>query len=331
MQGYHNIFSLTAPLFEAEALRVFRFQHAQNGVYRAYCDAIGVQEGRVNSLDQIPFLPIRFFKSHEVKTTAFEPQAIFESSGTTGMVPSRHYVKDLSLYEESFTRCFELFYGPVQQYTLFALLPSYLERTGSSLVYMADKLIKASGNRYSRFYLHHTDEMLGWLHLREQILSGPGHANEKNLLLGVTFALLDLADKWPLQLKHTIVMETGGMKGRGREMVREELHRFLCERLGVSAIHSEYGMTELLSQAYSRGGGIYRCPPWMRVMVRDDEDPLEVRAAGPGILNVIDLANLYSCAFIATDDAGRVGQDGSFEVLGRVDGSDLRGCSLLTA
>jgi hypothetical protein len=331
MQGDHKIFNITEQQFEGEALRIFRYQHAHNAVYRAYCDAIGVPPDQVTALAKIPYLPIRFFKTHVVKTTEFEPQAVFESSGTTGMQPSRHYIKDISLYEESFTRCFELFYGPVTNYSIFGLLPSYLERSGSSLVYMADRLMKASGNGHSRFYLHNVEEMTGWLHLREQILDLPGHGAEKNLLLGVTFALLDLAEKMPLRLKHTIVMDTGGMKGRRREMIREELHQFLCERLGVAAIHSEYGMTELLSQAYSKGGGLYRCPPWMKVKLRDDEDPFWIRNEGAGIINVIDLANIYSCAFIATDDAGRLQADGSFEVLGRVDGSDLRGCSLLTA
>lgn len=331
MQDYHKIFTVTAAGFPELALSIFRFQYAQNAVYRAYCDALGVQADKVVTLAQIPYLPIRFFKTHAVTTTEFEPQAIFESSGTTGMVPSRHYVKDLAIYEESFTRCFELFYGPVTRYAIFGLLPSYLERSGSSLVYMADRLMKATGNGHSRFYLRNTTEMIGWMKLREQYLNKPGHEGEMNLLLGVTFALLDLAEGEMPGFANTIVMDTGGMKGRRREMIREELHQLLCERLGVPVIHSEYGMTELLSQAYSRGGGIYRCPPWMKIRVRDDEDPLLVKEEGAGIINVIDLANIYSCSFIATDDAGRLGADGSFEVLGRVDGSDMRGCSLLTA
>lgn len=331
MQEVHKIFNVTEKDFITEALRLFRWQHAENPVYRAWCDSIGTEPGKVDSLEKIPYLPIRFFKTHRVMTTSFEPEIIFESSGTTGMVPSRHYVKSLAIYEESFTRCFELFYGPVTRYTLFGLLPSYLERTGSSLVYMADKLMKASGKGHSRFYLHNVEEMAGWLQLQEEILDKPGHKGEKNLLLGVTYALLDLVEKIPLRLRHTIVMDTGGMKGRRREMIREEVHAILCKGLGVGAIHSEYGMTELLSQAYSRGGGIYRCPPWMKVRVRDDEDPFDVRDNGAGIINIIDLANMYSCSFIATDDAGRLRPDGSFEVLGRVDGSDLRGCSLLTA
>lgn len=331
MQDYHKIFTVTGDGFEELALSVFHFQHAHNEVYRAYCDALGIKADSVMTLAQVPYLPIRFFKTHTVTTTEFVPQAVFESSGTTGMQPSRHYVKDLSLYEESFTRCFELFYGPITKYAIFGLLPSYLERSGSSLVYMADRLMKASGNGHSRFYLRNTEEMIGWMKLREQFLSKPEHTGEMNLLLGVTFALLDLAEQQQPEFRSTIVMDTGGMKGRRREMIREELHQLLCERLGVPAIHSEYGMTELLSQAYSKGGGIYRCPPWMKIRVRDDEDPFWIREAGSGIINVIDLANIYSCAFIATDDAGNLGPDGSFEVLGRVDGSDLRGCSLLTA
>ncbi|MCX6320020.1 MAG: acyl transferase [Bacteroidetes bacterium] len=331
MQEVHKIFGVTEQTFTQEALRIFRWQHAQNPVYRAYCEAIDISPAKVDTLEKIPYLPIRFFKTHQVKTTEFEPAIIFESSGTTGITPSRHYVKDLSLYEESFSRCFELFYGPVQRYTIFGLLPSYLERTGSSLVYMADRLMKASEQGHSRFYLHNIEEMTGWLQMQEQILDLPGHKGEKNLLLGVTYALLDLVEKMPMRLRHTIVMDTGGMKGRRREMIREEVHEQLCAGLGVEAIHSEYGMTELLSQAYSRGGGVYRCPPWMKVRVRDEEDPFCVRPSGSGILNVIDLANVYSCAFIATDDAGRLQADGSFEVLGRIDGSDMRGCSLLTA
>lgn len=331
MQEDHKIFNITEKDFITEALRLFRWQYAQNPVYKAYCDAIGTHAGTVDTLERIPYLPIRFFKTHCVATTAFEPEAVFESSGTTGMEPSRHYVKSLALYEESFMRCFELFYGPVGRHTIFGLLPSYLERSGSSLVYMADRLMKASGKGHSRFYLHNTEEMVGWLQLQEEILEQPGHAGERNILLGVTFALLDLVEKMPMRLKHTIVMDTGGMKGRRREMIREEVHEQLSRGLGVEAIHSEYGMTELLSQAYSRGGGVYRCPPWMKIRVRDDEDPFDVRDKGAGIINVIDLANIYSCAFIATDDAGRLRADGSFEVLGRVDGSDLRGCSLLTA
>jgi len=331
MQWDAKIFRVKDRDFESLALEVFRFQYAENQVYRAYCDALGVQETAVQRLTEIPFLPVRFFKTHRVVTTVFEPEAVFESSGTTGMQTSRHYVRELSLYEKSFMRCFEMFYGPVKHFTIFSLLPSYLERSGSSLVYMAEKLMQESGQAHSKFYLRNTAEMRGWLLLREKLLDQPGNEHEKNLLLGVTFALLDCCEQERMQLKHTIVMETGGMKGRREEMIREELHRRLKDGFGVKEIHSEYGMTELLSQAYSKGEGIFRCPPWMKVIVRDDEDPLTIRREGAGIINVIDLANIYSCAFIATDDAGRLAADGSFSVLGRVDGSDMRGCSLLTA
>lgn len=323
-QWKHKIFNVTPDGFEALALEIFAFQYQQNPLYRAYADALGRPPGNVNSMREIPFLPIRFFKSHDVKTTDFVPEAVFESSGTTGMQSSRHLVKDLSVYEESFLRSFRLFYGDIKDYNILALLPSYLERQGSSLVYMAEKLIRLSASPYSRFYLDDTAALLQALAETESATGG-----RKNLLLGVTFALLDLPVPEPLSLCNTIVMETGGMKGRRKEMVRAEVHELLRQKLGVPHIHSEYGMTELLSQAYSSGEGIFRCPPWMQILVRDEEDPLQVKKNGAGAVNVVDLANIYSCSFIATEDAGRVSADGSFEILGRLDGSDLRGCSLM--
>lgn len=329
-QWKHKIFNVTRAGFEALALEIFAFQYQHNALYRSYADALGRRPGTVQSMREIPFLPIRFFKSHEVKTTNFTPEAVFESSGTTGMERSRHFVKDLSLYEESFLRSFGLFYGDINDYHVMALLPSYLERQGSSLVYMAEKLIRLSGSPYSRFYLDDTDALLQALAETESAAERQPEARRKNLLLGVTFALLDLPVPQPLALRHTIVMETGGMKGRKQEMVRAEVHELLKAKLGVPHIHSEYGMTELLSQAYSRGEGVFHCPPWMQVWVRDEEDPLQVAPQGAGAINVVDLANTGSCAFMATDDAGRVHAGGSFEVLGRIDGSDLRGCSLLT-
>lgn len=308
--------------FEELSLEIFRFQYAHNPVYRAYTDVLQIAPDRVSHLQDIPFLPIRLFKTQEVKTTLFSPALIFESSGTTGMTNSRHYVKDPALYDESFLRGFRLFYGPPADWCIIGLLPSYLERQHSSLVYMVDKLVKLSGHPQSGFYLHDYARLA-------ELLSALEKKGQKTILIGVSFALLDLAEQFPQPLQHTILMETGGMKGRREELVRPALHERLRAAFGVSSIHSEYGMTELLSQAYSKGDGVFECPPWMRVLVRDDEDPLQVTESGTGGINIIDLANIYSCSFIATDDAGRVEPTGRFEIAGRLDGSDLRGCSLL--
>ena len=321
-QWNHKVFGVKEMDFETLALEIFRFQAAQNTVYKAYLQALGADPASVKAIEQIPFLPVRFFKSHMVQTTSFEAAVIFESSGTTGSISSRHMVKDLSLYEESFLRGFELFYGSVKEWCVIGLLPSYLERTNSSLVHMVHKLIQLSEHPQSGFYLAEFDQLfavLGELEKRKQ----------KTLLIGVTFALLDFAEKYPLGLQHTIIMETGGMKGRRQEMIRPAVHELLKKAFSVPAIHSEYGMTELLSQAYSKGEGFFSCPPWMRMLVRDEEDPFVVKRAGSGTINVIDLVNIYSCSFIATDDVGKIHTDGSFEVLGRIDGSDLRGCSLM--
>ncbi len=322
MQWNHKILGVKEGDFEALALEVFRFQSTNNPIYKAYLEALKVNPLYVNEIKQIPFLPIHFFKSHSVQTTLFEPAAIFESSGTTGSINSHHLVKDIALYEESFIRGFEFFYGPIKEYCFIGLLPSYLERKNSSLVYMVDKLILLSEHPQSGFYLDEYEKLYVLLNELEK-------RKQKIVLIGVTFALLDFAEKYSLPLSHTIIMETGGMKGRREEMVRTEVHEKLCESFGVNQIHSEYGMTELLSQAYSKGEGVFNCPLWMKVMVRDEEDPLMVKKYGTGVINVIDLANIYSCSFIATDDAGKINADGSFEVLGRVDGSDLRGCSLM--
>jgi len=323
-QENHKIFSTGESGFEALALEIFQYQLKNNAVYGAFVKALGTDTSRVTALAQIPFLPVRFFKSLEVKTGEFEHETVFESSGTTGMISSRHMVKDLSLYRESFTRGFELFYGSASEYCIIGLLPSYLERENSSLVLMADDLIRQSGHPQSGFYLNEFDKLAALLRELES-------REQKTLLIGVSFALLDFAEQYPIPLKHTIIMETGGMKGRRKEMIRQELHAILQQSFSLSAIHSEYGMTELLSQAYSKGEGIYHCPPWMKILLRDDEDPLRVITSGSGVVNVIDLANIHSCSFIATDDAGKVYPDGSFEILGRVDGSDMRGCSLLVA
>lgn len=318
----HKIFRVQDRDFEQVALEVFRYQAVNNPVYRAFTEALHVNPDSVHSLKEIPFLPVRFFKSHEVKTTPFEPLLVFESSSTTGAVPSRHHIKDPGIYEASFISCFEKFYGPVNEWCIIGLLPSYLERSNSSLVYMANKLIQQSRHPKSGFYLDEFEKL-------SLTLANLEAANEKTMLLGVTFALLDFATLFPIQLRHTIILETGGMKGRREEMIRKEVHQVLQQAFGVSVVHSEYGMTELLSQAYSVGYGIFHCPPWMKILVREEEDPISIRQSGAGTINVIDLANLYSCSFIATDDAGKLYPDGSFEVLGRVDGSDIRGCSLM--
>ncbi|MDR3716685.1 MAG: acyl transferase [Puia sp.] len=317
-----RIFGVGPANFSDLALEVFRFQYDHNPLYRSYTDALRVDPRKVDSIRAIPFLPISFFKTGVVKTTGFDTGTVFESSGTTGAVNSRHFVREPSLYRESFVRGFEAFYGPVGEWCIIGLLPSYLERKNSSLVVMVDELIRLSGHPSSGFYLYEHEAL-------HQVLRQLETRGQRTLLIGVTFALLDFAENHPIPLHHTVVMETGGMKGRRREMTRPELHTFLSERLGLRAVHAEYGMTELLSQAYSAGGGQFRSVPWMRALVRNDDDPLAVGQQGEGILNIIDLANLYSCAFIATEDLGRVEEDGSFRVSGRVDNSDIRGCSLM--
>lgn len=320
----NRIFSVTQDNFVEVALEVFRFQAQWNLVYRQYLELLRVDAEAVKSIESIPFLPISFFKTQNVVAKGHTPQRVFTSSGTTGAETSRHLVASLSLYERSFVNAFELFYGDISQYCILALLPSYLEREGSSLVYMASKLIELSNDSSSGFYLYNTSELIDRL-----------KANEKNgkrtLLLGVTFALLDLANNHSLPLDNTIIMETGGMKGRGKELIREEAHTILQNSFGVKSIHSEYGMTELLSQAYSKGDGLFRCPPWMKIVIRDPYDPFTLFAEGKtGAINVIDLANLYSCSFIQTDDLGKLKDSTEFEVLGRMDGSQIRGCNLLS-
>ena len=324
-----RIFAASTGHFNALAIELFQFQYKNNSVYRQYCDLLKVQVAGVHSIQKIPFLPISFFKTHAVKTTAFEAETVFESSGTTGSVNSKHFIKDLSLYTKSFTTCFEKFYGPPKYKCILGLLPSYLEKNNSSLIRMTEELIKAGDSNLSGFYLY-DHERLHRTIIHNELLKIP------TLLIGVTYALLDFAEEYPMHLNHTIVMETGGMKGRRKEMTRQQVHEQLQSQLGVSLVHSEYGMTELLSQAYSKGDGIFHCPGWMKVLIRDEDDPLHVWAVPnthekplTGIINIIDLANIYSCSFIATDDIGRLYSNESFEVLGRVDSSDIRGCSLL--
>lgn len=327
-QWNHKIFTAKEQGFEALSLEVFRYQYQANPVYKSYVDALAVDPAQIRDIGQIPFLPIRFFKSHAVMSGDFEPEAVFESSGTTTTVNSRHYVNDASLYKESFTKGFELFYGTATDFCIIGLLPSYLERNNSSLVYMVNELITQCNHPLSGFYLNEHEKLVAVIQQLEK-------QKQPALLIGVTFALLDLAEKFSMPLQHTIIMETGGMKGRRKEMIRAEVQEVLKQAFHVPVIHSEYGMTELLSQAYSKGNGIFNCPPWMKVLLRDEEDPLYVRNCPvnghiTGAINVIDLANIHSCSFIATDDAGRLYPGGSFEVLGRLDNSDLRGCSLLT-
>jgi len=320
----HRIFNINnADKFEEVALDIFKFQYENNEVYRDFCIHLRKSPQSVSTTLDIPFLPISFFKKHRVISTQKESQTIFTSSGTTQSTTSKHFVPDIGLYEESFLRAFELFYGKPKDFCILALLPSYLEREGSSLIYMVNSLIAKSGHPSSGFYLHNLDELRDKLKQLEQ-------KGTKTLLVGVSFALLDLAEASPLSLKNTIVMETGGMKGRRKELIREELHQILEKALGVEHIHSEYGMTELLSQGYSKGSGIFETPPWMKILTRDTEDPLSIQPHGKtGGINVIDLANLYSCSFIATQDLGKIHPNGTFEVLGRFDDSDIRGCNLM--
>jgi hypothetical protein len=276
----------------------------------------------IRQISQIPFLPISFFKTHHVASGDFIPEIVFESSGTTGSVNSKHNVKYRDIYKQSFINGFKHFYGDPGEWCIIGLLPSYLERSGSSLVMMVEELVRLSGHKRSGFYLYDFEKLA-------EVLRELEANKQKTLLIGVTFALLDFAEQFPMQLEYATVMETGGMKGRRKELLREEVHQLLQQGLGVLIIHSEYGMTELLSQAYSVGKGVFKTVPWMRVLVRDEDDPLLIKEKGRGLINVIDLANVHSCSFIATDDVGRVYEDGSFEVLGRMDNSDVRGCSLM--
>ena len=319
-----DIFTISSQKqFEKIALKVFRFQYENNQVYRKFCELLNIEKGNVKSIQQIPFLPIQFFKSHDVVSNLDTIQETFTSSGTTGMITSKHLITDVTLYEESYRNAFSEFYGNIEDYAVLALLPSYLERSGSSLIYMVNDLIELSNNKNSGFYLHNYNELISKLIALDE-------SGQNVLLIGVTYALLDLIEKQKFQLKNTIIMETGGMKGKRKEIIREELHQILTDGFGVTAIHSEYGMTELLSQAYSLGNGIFECPNWMTILIRDTEDSLTyVETGKTGGINVIDLANINSCSFIATQDLGKKHPNNSFEVLGRFDNSDIRGCNLM--
>lgn len=314
-----KIFSIrTDEEFTSAALELFRWQAEQCAPYKQYISLLGIEPQAVDRIEQIPFLPIELFKSHDIYCGEGEPEKIFTSSSTTGQTPSRHMMQSLKHYERTFTAAFELFYGAVEGWSIYGLLPNYLQREGSSLVYMVDRLLErcSSGGFYLDDY--------------EKLLADMAADPKPKILLGVSYALWDLAEKYAPQLDNTVVMETGGMKGRREELPKAEFHKLLTSAFGVETIHSEYGMAELTSQAYSSGGGIFRTPDWMRVVVRDVNNPLKILPAGSrGALSIIDLANISSCGFIATQDVGRTFDDGSFMIEGRLTGADLRGCNLL--
>lgn len=313
----------TTKEFHKTAMKIFRYQFEHNEVYQKYCLLLKKSPANVKHITEIPFLPIEFFKSKDILSTTNPIQTTFTSSGTTGTITSKHHVTDIAFYEASFRSAFSKFYGNIEDYAVLALLPSYLERDGSSLIYMVNDLIEGSNHSDSGFYLNNYQELANKLIQLD-------NEGQNVLLIGVTYALLDLIELQKFNLKNTIIMETGGMKGKRKEMIREELHNILAKGFGVDKIHSEYGMTELLSQAYSFGDGIFECPPWMDVMIRDTEDPLTLLNEGKtGGINVIDLANINSCSFIATQDLGKKYENFSFEVLGRFDNSDIRGCNLM--
>lgn len=314
-----DIFAISTPeQFTRVALEIFRFQAENCPPYAEYLRLIGADIETVKSIEQIPMLPIELFKSHTVYSAKTEPQIVFTSSATTGMIPSRHAVADVSIYEQDFVESFRLFYGDVEQWSIYGLLPNYLQRSGSSLVYMVDRLIRRSGS--GGFYLDNY----------QQLLDDMAADKRKKILIGVTYALLDLAEQYAPKLGDTIVMETGGMKGHRAEMSKTELHKVLCSAFGVERIHSEYGMAELMTQGYSTGEGLFASPPWMKVLTRDVNDPFKTLENGRrGAINIIDLANIYSCSFIATQDMGIAYDDGTFRIEGRVTDADIRGCNLL--
>lgn len=323
MENHQHIFKDNNFDFIAETLKIFRHQYTNNSVYQSFCKLLKIKSEELTNIDEIPFLPVSFFKSHEIKTNNFKEEIIFTSSSTTGNSTSKHFVKSLSLYEQSFVSCFELFYGKPENYCVLALLPSYLEREGSSLIYMTQHLITLSKHPSSGFYLDNIDELAEQLIILEK-------QQQPTILIGVSFALLDLFEKHQFNLKHTIIMETGGMKGKRKELTREELHQFIKKASGVKQVHSEYGMTELLSQAYAKNDGLYSTPPWMKVIIKDINDPFQsLPTNSTGAINIIDFANINSCSFIATQDLGKIYDNGQFEVIGRFDNSDIRGCNLL--
>ncbi|WP_438977568.1 LuxE/PaaK family acyltransferase [Polaribacter sp.] len=324
MYMINNIFSIKNEIeFNKKALEVFNHQFKNNKVYRSFCDLLYIHPSDITKIEDIPFLPIQFFKQRKIVSSLDEVDEIFTSSGTTGSITSKHYVTDINLYKQSYLNGFHHFYGDIEDYTVLALLPNYLERKGSSLVYMVDDLIRKSKQEESGFYLNNLEDLA-------KKLTQLNHQHKKVLLIGVSFALLDLIEKHQFRLTNTIIMETGGMKGRRKELIRNELHKLLSIGFGVEKIHSEYGMTELLSQAYSIGNGIFETPPWMKILTRDTEDALTIQPTGnTGGINVIDLANYNSCSFIATQDLGKTHHNNTFEIIGRFDNSDIRGCNLM--
>ncbi|NOQ25946.1 MAG: acyl transferase [Bacteroidales bacterium] len=320
----NDIFTIkNASQFNDLAIKIFNYQAKNNTVYKKYLFHLGTKISSVKAINEIPFLPIEFFKSQMVKTGSNETVKTFYSSGTTGTKRSSHFVTDTSIYEKSFLTNFENQYGKLNDICILALLPTYLSNESSSLVYMVNKLIAKSGHPDSGFYLDNIEELSIKLQSLEK-------TNTKIILIGVSYALIDLAEKFPMNLSNTVIMETGGMKGKRKELTKAELHGFLSSGFGVKSIHSEYGMTELLSQAYSTGEGIFNTPPWMKILIRDTYDPFCYLEKGKsGGINIIDLANINSCSFIETSDLGKINSDNSFEVLGRFDNSDIRGCNLL--
>ncbi len=308
--------------FENLCIKIFKYQYENNDVYKKYIKFLKISADSIKKIDDIPFLPIDFFKNHDIISGNKKIDVTFKSSGTTGINTGRHHVTDIKLYEKSFFNTFEIFYGKIK-YCILALLPSYLERNDSSLIYMTNKLISKNGSKDSGFYLNNFDDLYKKLLELE-------NKEQKTILLGVSFALVDFFEKYKMQLKNTIIMETGGMKGRKKEPVKEELHNFLKKTSGVKNIHSEYGMTELLSQAYSKGDNIFETPPYMKVLIRDIYDPFKYLEHGKtGGINIIDLNNVNSCSFIETKDIGKINKNNNFEILGRFDQSDIRGCNLL--
>jgi hypothetical protein len=318
-----KIYQVNDSSFPDIALEIFRYQAENNPVYSDFIKHLRVDSAKITRIEDIPFLPVSFFKTYAIKTGIWDPQAIFSSSGTTGTAESRHYIPDLQFYLEHSRTCFEYYFGPVTDYHFLALLPSYLERTGSSLISMIAYFIKTSNSQDSGFFLREHDQLLRKI---ETLRKG----NRKIILWGVTFALLDFAEHYSADLGDCLIFETGGMKGRRKEITRFEFHEILQERLRTTKIFSEYGMTELMSQAYTAGGTIFKNPPSLQVLGRDLSDPMQKGVINEtAALNVIDLANFHSISFLETEDLGKIYQNGTFEVLGRIDNSDIRGCNLM--
>ncbi len=309
--------------FNRTALKIFDFQYTRNSVYNDYIKHLKINKTHINHYSQIPFLPIDFFKTHQILSSDKPVQTTFKSSGTTGLQTSSHHIIDLNVYEKSFIKTFNIYYGNPEKYTFLALLPSYSERNDSSLIYMTEKLMKISNKKNNGFYLYNYEELYHKLNELEQ-------KKEKTLLIGVSFALSDFFELYKIELTHTQIIETGGMKGRKKEIVREELHQIIKKASKIKEVHSEYGMTELLSQAYAKKSNRYQTPPWMKILIRDTNDPFNnLKVGTSGGINIIDLANFYSCSFIETKDLGKLNPDGTFEISGRFDNSDIRGCNLM--